>query len=78
MRSIHRLAALVVLVAGLALGFAVLYDATELTRLAGLAPEGGEGGEAAVALGGLAGSMLAVGFGARRLRRTGQPAPTAR
>jgi len=66
MRLVHRIVGVALLLVGLALAVAVLYDATELTRLAGLAPEGGE---AAVALGGLALAAAAFGFAATLLRR---------
>lgn len=66
MRVVQPFVGLALLFVGLSLAVAVLYDATELTRLAGLSPADGE---AAVALGGLAAAGLAIGFGARALRR---------
>lgn len=66
MRPLQTLTGLALLVVGLSLAVAVLYDATELTRLAGLSPASGE---AAIALGGLAAAGLAIGFGVRALRR---------
>jgi hypothetical protein len=66
MRNVRMLFGLTLLLVGLSLAVAVLYDATELTRLAGLSPEGGE---AAVALAGLGLAVAAIAAGALALRR---------
>jgi len=66
MRIVHQLVGATLLLVGLALAIAVLYDATEMARLAGHAPESGE---AAVALVGLALAAAALAVGGRLLRR---------